>query len=346
VSLLNCSQKKMMAAQGFPARTFSRALSFGSIVCMAAVLSAADRENVGVACLGRITPEDSVFHITAPYTLQGPSLIAQLLVKEGDRVKKDQLLAVTNNRAVAEAALAEAQSRVAVARTALAQIKAGEKAGDIAAQEAEVQRINAELEDAERTYKRQIQLQKTGAVSDAEVDHSKSNFESHRNQREAAMKKLSSVEEVRQTDIDHATALVEAAVATAKRAQAELDQTQLRAPVDGQVIKIHAFPGEQAGPLGVVDLAKTQSMFVTAEVYETDIRRVKLHQRAEIDAEFLPKINGTVEEIGLSIAKNDLQKVDPSALSDARIVEVKIRLEDSSKVEGLIGAQVNVKILP
>ena len=309
--------------------------------------AAESRENIGVACLGRIVPEDGVFHLTAPYTLQGPSLIAQVFVREGEQVKKDQVLAVTHSRPVAEAALAEAQSQVAVAKARLAQVMAGEKATDIGAQEADVQRMTAEFQNAERIYKRHVQLRQTGAVSEADLDQSKSSYDSRRNQLEAASKKLASIREVRQTDIDHANAVVEAALAAVRRAEAELAQTQLRAPVDGQVITIHAFPGEQAGPQGVLDVAKTQSMFVTAEVYETDIRRVKLKQRAEIEAEFLnPKVTGTVEEIGLSVARNGLHKTDPAAFSDARVVEVKIRLDESAKVAGLIGAQVNVRILP
>lgn len=319
------------------------------LICpaFAANASGERRESVGVACLGRILPEDGVFHISAPYTLQGPSLIAQLWVKEGDRVKKDQVLAATRSQPVAQAVCAEAQSQVGVARARLTQVQAGEKASDIAAQEAEVQRINADVRDAELVFKRHLQLQKTGAVSDADFDHSKSTFEGRRNQLEFAMKKLASIREVRQTDVDHAAALVAAAIAVVQRAEAELEQTYLRAPVDGQVIKIHTFPGEQSGPLGVLELAKTQSMFVIAEVYETDIRRVKKGQRAEIGAEFFAsRVTGTVEQIGLAVSRNDIYKIDPSAFSDARIVEVKIRLDDSAAVAGLIEAQVNVRILP
>ncbi|MEO5721790.1 MAG: HlyD family efflux transporter periplasmic adaptor subunit [Chthoniobacterales bacterium] len=304
-------------------------------------------QDIGIACLGRIVPEDGVFHLTAPYTLQGPSLIAQLFVREGEPVKREQVLAVTHSRPVAEAALAEARSQVEVAKARLAQVMAGEKATDIAAQEAEVQRLTAESQNAERIYNRQVQLRKTGAVSEAELDATKSSSESRRNQLDAASKRLASIREVRQTDTDYATALVEAAVAAARRAEAELAQTQLRAPVDGQVIKIHAFPGEQAGPEGVLEMAKTQSMFVTAEVYETDIRSVKLKQRAEIEAAFLkPDVAGTVEEIGLAVRKNAMYGADPAAFADTRVVEVKIRLEDSSKAAGLIGAQVTVRILP
>jgi len=306
-----------------------------------------ERENVGVACLGRILPEDGIFHISAPYNLQGPSLIAQVLVKEGDWVKKDQVLAATRSRPIAEAACAEAKSQVEVARARLAQVQAGEKASDIAAQAAEVQRSNADFRDAELIFNRNQQLRKTGAVSDAELDHSRSTFEGRRNQMESATKKLASIREVRKTDVNYAAALVTAAIATAQRSEAELDQTYLRAPVDGQIIKIHTFAGEQAGPLGVLELAKTQSMFVIAEVYETDIRRVKESQRAEISAEFLgPKVTGMVERIGLAVARNDIYKTDPAAFSDARIIEVKIRLDDSATVAGLTGAQVNVRILP
>ena len=60
----------------------------------------------------------------------------------------------------------------------------------------------------------------------------------------------------------------------------------------------------------------------------------------------IEKISGHVTEIGMKVGKNDVLKTDPAAYADARVVEVKIRLDDSRAAASLIHAQVNVRIFP
>jgi HlyD family secretion protein len=48
------------------------------------------------------------------------------------------------------------------------------------------------------------------------------------------------------------------------------------------VLQIHARPGERVGPEGIVELADTSVMYAVAEVYETDVGRVRIGQRARI----------------------------------------------------------------
>jgi len=88
-------------------------------------------------------------------------------------------------------------------------------------------------------------------------------------------------------------------------------------------------------------------MYVVAEVYETDIGKIKVGQKATIESEaFEGDITGTVDRLGLRIAKNDVIGTDPAAKTDARIIEVKIKLDESKKVSGLTNLQVRVKIEP
>ena len=98
---------------------------------------------------------------------------------------------------------------------------------------------------------------------------------------------------------------------------------------------------------GIVELGRTEQMYVSAEVYETDIYRVKLGQKATITSQGFPgQLQGTVEEIGLAIGKKDILGTDPVADVDARVVEVKVRLapDSSQKVANLTNLQVKVII--
>ena len=131
------------------------------------------------------------------------------------------------------------------------------------------------------------------------------------------------------------------------RAKAELERALLRAPIGGVVVKVHARRGERVGSEGILELGRLDEMFAVAEVYETDIGRVRIGQRARITTPVLAEpIGGRVEWINLKVGKLDVLGADPAAKTDARVVEVEIRLDDSKAVRGLTNLQVEVEFEP
>jgi HlyD family secretion protein len=132
-----------------------------------------------------------------------------------------------------------------------------------------------------------------------------------------------------------------------QRAEAELELAAVRAPMGGQVLKIHTRAGERVGPEGIAEVGQTDQMYAIAEVYETDVGRVKVGQRATVTSPaFAEPLTGTVDRVGLQVAKMDVLNVDPVAKTDSRIVEVEIRLDDSPKAAALTNLQVEVSITP
>lgn len=327
----------------------------------------------GISALGRLEPQGEVIKVASPSAL-GTSRIVKLMVKEGDQVKQGQAIAILDSYDRSVAALLQAQSQAQESATNLDKVRAGAKSGDIVAQEGNVQsaaaninsfkanaaRIQAELEIAGRDYNRFLQVYKEGAISQTVLDSYRLRVETLQGQLLQAQQQiqqaefqlkqsqglLSSVSEVRPTDIQLAEAQLQTALVNVKRAEVDLDLAQVRAPIDGQVIKINTKTGEVVSiENGVIDLGNTNQMYVVAEVYETDIGRVKVGQTAAIASEaFDGEITGKVESIGLRIAKNDVLGTDPAAKTDVRVIEVKIKLDDSKKVSGLTNLQVRVKI--
>lgn len=78
--------------------------------------------------------------------------MAELRVKQGDRVQVGQIIAVLDSRDRLEAAVRKAWEQVRVAQSRVAQVKAGAKTGDIDAQAATVNRLEAELNNAQVEY--------------------------------------------------------------------------------------------------------------------------------------------------------------------------------------------------
>jgi len=146
---------------------------------------------------------------------------------------------------------------------------------------------------------------------------------------------------------DDAQLKVDVARAEVAAAQSALDADTVRAPVAARVIAVHARRGERVGPDGIAELAETDQMYAIAEVYETDIGRVKLGQHATLRSPALASpLTGTVDRIGQKIGKLDLIDADPVARTDARVVDVRIRLDDSSRAAALSNLQVEVAIEP
>lgn len=312
-----------------------------------------------VSALGRLEPQGEMIRVAPPSAL-GSSRISRLLIKEGDLVKKDQVIALLDSYDRTLAAVKQAESQVAVKESMLEQVKAGSKTGDIDAQQAAMMSSKAnmarwenELELAKSDLNRYEMLLKDGATSEIQRDSYMLKVKTLTGQIAQAREditqaegKLSSVKEVRPTDVKVAEAQLASAIADLEKAKADLLLTAVRAPIAGQVLKVHAKSGEAVSTNnGVIELGNTSQMYAVAEVYETDIGRVKVGQAATITSEVIDgEITGKVERIGLRIAKNDVLGTDPAAKTDVRVIEVRIKLDDSAKVSNLTNLQVRVKI--
>ena len=123
---------------------------------------------------------------------------------------------------------------------------------------------------------------------------------------------------------------------------------RVRSPIDGQVLKINTRPGEIISNAGIAELGRTQQMYVVAEVYETDIQRVRLGQLAMITSNaFTGELRGKVTDIGLQVSRQNIFDLNPQVNTDNKVVNVKIRLDqlpENQAVTTLTDLQVQVLI--
>ena len=161
-------------------------------------------------------------------------------------------------------------------------------------------------------------------------------------QEDLARKNLTS-----ESNFDAARMDLDIALADLAAAKANLELSVVRSPLRAQVLEIHAYPGERVGSEGVMELGRTDRMYVVAEVYETDIAQVKVGQVAKIRTTAIDdELLGKVERISLKVGRLDVIGADPIAKTDARVVEVFILLDDSEAVSGYTNMQVKVEIQP
>ncbi|OKH43162.1 HlyD family secretion protein [Calothrix sp. HK-06] len=339
--------------------------------------------NTTIAALGRIQTKGKIINLSGPSALQSARL-DKVLVKDGEAVRRGQVIAVIDNVIQLQAALDKAKFGVKVAQAQLAQVKAGTtKQADIAAQQAriadleaqfrgsvntqraKIARLQAELRNAQTEYGRFDSLYKQGAISastndtkrlavdslQAQLNEAQASLgqvlSSFPNQIQEAKASLGKLKEVRPVDVQVAQSELEKAITAVPEAKANVDLAYIRAPIDGKILKVNVFPGETIGDKGIVDLAQTQEMYVIAEVYETDINKIKVGQTAIISSKALAKnLTGKIEIVGAQVGKKNVVNSDPTLDVDSRVAEVKIRLNsaDSPQAAKFINLQVDVKI--
>lgn len=337
-----------------------------------------------VSALGYLQPEGDIVNLSAPMLANGSSgRIYELLVEEGDQLKAGDPVAVLDSFKSLSASAFQAKERVEIAQAQLAQVQAGAQSGAIAAQTAEVvatkydlqgqvemqqrvlDRLTAELDNAEAEYERYQQLFSQGAIAAANLDQkrlamvaaqekygeaqaNRSRIEmTLQSQVESAQASLNEISEVRPTDLRLAQAQLQSAASDLLKAEVDLEMSYVRAPTAGQVLEVYARPGEVVGSQGIVTLGQTQQMNAIAQVYELDINKVRLGQSARITSDALTEeITGKVVQIGAQVNPQNIMSTDPVADVDQRIVAVKIRIDpsDRQKVSSFTNLQVTALI--
>ncbi|MEB3335462.1 MAG: efflux RND transporter periplasmic adaptor subunit [Cyanobacteriota bacterium] len=136
-----------------------------------------------------------------------------------------------------------------------------------------------------------------------------------------------------------------------RRVRADLDNTLLRSPMDGTVLRIVSRVGERPTDKGILELGANERMEVLLEVYESDIDRVRLGQSVGITSEnggFAGILRGSVIRISPQVRQRQVLSTDPSGDVDARIVEVRVGLtpEDAWRVRALTGLKVIARLDP
>ncbi|AGB76309.1 multidrug resistance efflux pump [Enterobacteriaceae bacterium strain FGI 57] len=195
--------------------------------------------------------------------------IDTILVSEGQFVRQGEVLAKMDTRVLNEqrqeaiAQIKEAESAVAAARALLEQ-----RQSEMRAAQAVVKQRDAELASVSKRHTRSQTLSTRGAVSAQQLDDDRAAAESARAALESAKAQVSASNaaiEAARTNIIQAQTRVEAAQATERRIQADIDDSELKAPRDGRVQYRVAEPGEvlAAGGrvLNMVDLSDVYMTF-------------------------------------------------------------------------------------
>ena len=105
------------------------------------------------------------------------------------------------------------------------------------------------------------------------------------------------------------------------------------------------------GDAGVLELGATDHMEAVAEVYESDVNRVRVGQEVTLISEnggFSGQLNARVLRISPQVRQRAVLSTDPTGDADARVVEVRLALDPdaAARVQDLAGLKVIARFTP
>jgi HlyD family secretion protein len=294
--------------------------------------------------------------ITVQVGTQVSGTISQLLVDYNSPVKKGMLIARIDP-ATFEAKVNQAKGDLESARAAILNQRAAvvKAEADVATAKANVVRQDVALRDAKVKADARVRLYQEGGISQEERDSAQATLDSARAQLEAAQASLRASQaalDVTRAQLAAAEAIVLQKEAALAQAQVDLNNTFIRAPVDGVVVSRNVDVGQtvaaslQAPTLFLIaqDLTKMQ---VDTNVDEADIGRVVLDQEATFTVDSFPGqvFAGRVVQIRQApqVLQNVVTYTTVVAVSNP---ELKLKPGMTANVKILVARRDNVLLVP
>jgi len=261
--------------------------------------------------------------------------IAAVLVQEGDRVQRGQVLARLDSSRL-EPQVAQAEARVAARRHAVERLRNGSRPEEIAQARANVASAKADATNARGQYERLETLAHNSAgrgVSQQDLDNAKAALDVAEAKLAVNQKVLDlAIVGARKEDIGQAEAELRADEAQLAFLRQALADIQLVAPIDAVVRTRLMEPGEMASPQkSVFSLAITDPKWVRAYVAEPDLGKLHTGMTASVVVDSFPdrRFEGWVGFIS-PVAEFTPKTVQTEELRTSLVYEVRVFVKDPS----------------
>lgn len=282
----------------------------------------------------QIALESKGYIVPAQQILVSPKvsgMLVSLNIVEGRRVAKGDILAQIETTEY-DADVARVKANLALATARLLELENGSRPEEKDQARADLNEAEQNLVQLRAAWERARNLKMKKAISDGDYDQAETQFKAT----EQRVTRLRSALDLilngpRQERIEQARAEVAQAQADLKKAQWRLDNTTVRAPISGTILKKNAEEGNIVNPVAfngsfsLCDMADLSKLEVDLSINERDIGRVFTKQRCEVTADAYPnrKYVGVVD------------RVMPIADRAKGTVSVRVRLTIPAEEEGI-----------
>jgi HlyD family secretion protein len=266
----------------------------------------------------------------------GGSVLVELKVKDGQKIKKGEVLAVLSNYARADVTLRMAEADLVKLKQMHDFVLKGTRLSDIALQEAalksSIEQNKLDSLQRARSGKPPDQREIEAAIADQALERQKVRL---------ALLKTTLENDLAQHEIDMAN--TQSRIDSAKRT---LEDALVRSPLDGVVVQIFSRQGERVSPAGIVKIVDMAQLRVLADVDELHVSRLK--PGGKVDVTFRGNndvYKGTIERIAPTVKRMQRVEPDGGSSTDARVVQVEIKIDDTSSMPPVLGRETRVTFL-
>ncbi|HET6324184.1 MAG TPA: efflux RND transporter periplasmic adaptor subunit [Planctomycetaceae bacterium] len=266
-------------------------------------------------------------------SFQNNERITDVLVQEGDRIKKGQVLARVDTRRI-EPQVVQAEATVNAQRAVVERLHHGNRPEEIAQAKANMEAAKADAGNAQRNYARMKDLSDRShgeAISRQDVDNAKSAAETADARLDALKKALEVwILGPRKEEVAENEARLKADDAQLAYLRQQLSDAQLHAPANSVVRTRLMEPGDMASPTKpVFSLAVIDPKWVRAYVSEINLGKVHGGMKVSIDVDSFPnrKFEGWIGFIS-PIAEFTPKSVQTEELRTSLVYEVRAFVKD------------------
>lgn len=273
--------------------------------------------------------------------------IESFLVKEGDTVKKGDIVARLENKDI-RAKLRQAEEESKVARSRLKEVASGSRKEEIKKAEANLEAAIADLEFEQKNLERYQELFKEALASRSLLDEKERAFKVAKAGVKEAEEEKTLLEKGPKAETlklyEDEVARAEAAVEYCKRL---LEKSVIKAPISGKLIHRHLDEGEIVVPeTPIASIADVENIRINAEVDETDAGKISFKDPVEVTSDAYPGkvFKGEIQEIAEYVGSRKIKPNNTAKNLDMKVLQVKIELKEKTPFK--IGMTVDVRISP
>jgi len=263
-------------------------------------------------------------------------VVQELRVTDGQRVKKDEVIAVLSNFSKADVTVRSTEAELQKAKRQREAMVSGYRTAEIAMQEVVVRSASEEFK------LKKLELTRSGKppdIKELELNISQQSLE--REQAKLRVMKETLATDLAQIDID-------ISITSARLDQARITREQglVRSPIAGVVVQIYTRQGERIAPSGILKIVDMSQMRVLADVDEVHLGRVVPGGKVEVTFRGSPTVyRGTISRISPTVKRMQRIEPDGGSSTDARVVQVEIQLDDPSAMPQVLGRETRVTFL-
>ena len=266
----------------------------------------------------------------------GGATVIDLRIKDGQHVKRDEIIAVLSGYPAADVGVRIAESALARLKATHDQVLMGTRVTQIALLEAT---LKSSIESNKLAALGRLRSGTPNDQKEMEASLQAESVEREKAKLELAKQTLKNDLAQYELDLANSKASVESARQTREDAV-------VRSPLDGVVVQIFSRQGERISPAGIAKIVDMSQLRVLADVDELHVARLKPGGKVEVTFRGSPTVyKGTISRVAPTVKR--MQRVEPDGASstDARVVQVEIEFDDPSTMPQVLGRETRVTFL-